>query len=159
MGSRHPPRPGPQRCAETTVTEHTLGGREGLSGKTPRQEGKKKSSDERDRQERSCPSLLQQRWTSLLFSPLGNSPSSSPLLGKAVLRPLLPGRPGLRSQQGPAEDLKGASPCLTGGRGWGVGKGWQVAPLYRSSIFKFLEAVQEEMWGRFLRYCAVLNSL
>lgn len=96
MGSRHPPRPCPQRWAETTVIEHTLRGREGLSGKTRRQ-GEKIHQGERLAGAKLPLSLL--RWTSLLFSPLGNSPSSSSLPGKAVLRPPLPGRPGLRSQQ------------------------------------------------------------
>lgn len=97
MGSRHPPRPCPQRCSETTVTEHTLRGREGLSGKTPRQEEKKIHRRKGLAGAKLPLTLL--RWTSLLFNPLGNSPSSSSLLGKAVRRPPLPGRPGLRSQQ------------------------------------------------------------
>lgn len=107
MGSRHPPRPCPQRWAETTVTKHTLREREGLSGKTSRQEEKKIHRLKRLAGAKLPLTLL--RWTSLLFSPLGNSSSSSSLLGKAVLRPPLPGRPGLRSQQA----LQRISRCFT----------------------------------------------
>lgn len=77
-------------------------GRGGLSGKIPRpgetHQGKRLA-------EAWLPLTLL-RWTSLLFYPLGNSPSSSSLLGKAVRRPPLPRLPGLAKSAGPAEDLK-----------------------------------------------------
>lgn len=113
MGSRHPPRPCPQRWAETTVTEHTLRGREGLSGKTRRQGEKNPPRKETGRREDAPHSsaldqpVVQPAWQQplFLFAPWQGRAEASPAWASRAVK-----------SAGPAEDLKVLHGVLLGER-------------------------------------------
>lgn len=116
MGSGHRPGPCPQRCAETAVTEHTLGRREGAQGWgfQVRPEDKGKSIREGARQKGSCP-------PDCCAGPACCSArlATAPLPLRPLARPCR-GLPCLVSQgcevSRPSRWSQGASPCLAGGR-------------------------------------------